>query len=304
MNLKTGSLVFLLSAFLTYHLPANAATVTQSKNGKILIDNQGDEIETGQEYYLLNLDKKKVAVVRISTVKDDKSIAFVVKGKSEAVESLLLKSESGVTDKVPHFSQDAINVETKPTHTYRLTQKKISLLLNFMSSSMSALEADAQAPVPNIDEVKLSGSSIGLTAAYDRPVNSWFEFRGTLGYEPFTAAGTSKINGCDSATSRECTVNISYLSAGAYARFDIYKSRTSIWLAVGTLGKFPVAKNSTALRTEDLKLAGAYSLSSGLEFFLNNRIFFPLSIEQQYFISTETVKASQLSIRAGLGLAY
>lgn len=294
-------LAFLLLGF---HLELNAAVVTQSKNGKVLIDNQGDEIEANQEYYLLNSEKKKVAVVRISTVKKDKSIALIVKGKAEGTESLLLKSEANASDKVPRFTENTTNIETAPKNTYRLTQKKLSVLLNLMTSTMTALEADSQPPNPNVEAVQMTGTSIGVTAAYDVPVSSWFEFRATLGYEPFTVSGTSTITGCNSATSRDCSADISYLSAGAYARFDIYKSRTSVWVGVGSFGKFPVAKKSTALKTEDLKLAGAYSLASGLDYFMNNKIFIPFSIEQQYFISTETVKANQLFIRTGVGIAY
>ena len=309
VNLKINNLAFtkaltLILIFLAVPSLSRAAIVTQSKNGKVLIDNQSDEIEANQEYYLLNAEKKKVAVVRISSVKADKAVAFVIKGKSEGTESLLLKSESNSIDKVPRFQENTTNVDTNPTTTYRLSQKKISFLFNTMMSSMTALEADAKAPTPNVDSVQMKGSSTGFTAAYDRPVSSWFEFRGTLGYEPFTVAGTSAITGCDAATSRECSADISYVSAGAYARFDLYKSRTTIWFALGSLGKFPYAKKTTALKTEDLKLAGAYSVAAGLEFFLNNKFFLPLSVEQQYFISTETVKANQLSIRTGLGIAY
>lgn len=307
VNLKVNKLFpFLLPLFLIllFVSHSESAIVTQSKNGKVLIDNQRDEVESGQEYFLLNSEKKKVALVRISTVKEDKSVGLVIKGKSDGTETLLLKSEASPADKVPRFQENTTNVDTNPTTTYRLQQKKISLLLNMLSSKMTALEADAQAPNPNVDSVQMTGSSIGVTGAYDRPISSWFEFRGTLGYEPFTVAGTSVITGCDAATSRDCMAEISYLSAGAYARFDIYKSRTSVWLAIGSLGKFPIAKKSTALKTEDLKLAGAYSLAVGLEYFVNNKIFIPFSVEQQYFFSTETVKADQLSIRIGLGIAY
>lgn len=303
VNLKIRSYI-LTFIFFAFYQPLEAAVVTQSKNGKVLIDNQRDEVEVSQEYYLLNFEKKKVAVVRISVVKNDKSIAFIVKGQSDGTESLLLKSEASTTDKIPTFRENTTNVETKPTNAYRLTQKKLSVLLNLMTSSMTALEADSQPPNPQVENVQMTGTSIGITAAYDIPLRSWFEFRGTLGFEPFTVSGTSMITGCDSATSRDCNADISYLSAGAYARFDIYKSRTSIWLAVGTIGKFPIAKKSTALKTDDLKLAGAYSFAAGLEYFMSNKIFIPFSIEQQYFISTETVKANQLSIRSGLGIAY
>ncbi len=303
VNLKIHKYL-IASTFFALCLPLPAAIVTQSKNGKVLIDNQRDEVEVSQEYYLLNLEKKKVAVVRISVVKKDKSIAYIIKGQSDGTESLLLKSEASVTDKIPTFKENTTNVETKPTTAYRLTQKKLSILLNLMTSTMSALEADAQPPNPQVENVQMTGTSIGITAAYDFPLRSWFEFRGTLGYEPFTVSGTSTITGCDLAKSQDCNADISYLSAGAYARFDIYKSQTSIWLALGTIAKFPIAKKSTALKTDDLKLAGAYSFAAGLEYFMNHKIFIPFSIEQQYFINTETVKANQLSIRSGLGIAY
>lgn len=302
MNLKIINLFFLCASIF---LPSvsQAAVVRQFKNGKVLIENQDDEIEMNQEFFLINSQKKKVALIRISKIKDNKSIGILINGTAESGEHLLLKEELPA-ENILKFSDNNNNDEDSPTPAYRLSSKKKSLLLNLMNNSMSARESDAQAPTPNIDEVQMNGLSIGLTGTVDIPLNTWFEFRMILGYEPFTVSGTSRINGCDATTSRDCNANISYLSAGGYGRFDIYKSKILVWLGLGVTSKFPIAKKSTALKTDDLKLTSTYGWAIGAEYFLDHKKFIPFSIEQQYFINSDTVKAHILFLRTGVGLTF
>ncbi len=281
---------------------SEAAVITQVKNGKVLIDNQNDEITVGQEFYLLNPLKKKVAVLQISAVKGDRSIGMMVKGKSDGTEKLLEKESNSSTQK-SNFA-DLNPTEEKETPTYRMTSKKISVLVNVMANSMSARESNGVPPNPNVDEVQMTGNSFGLSGSMDYPLNNWFEFRLVFGYEPFVVSGTSAITGCSNATSTDCSANISYLATGGYARFDIYKSKTLLWIGLGANSKFPVSKTSTALKTDDLKLTTTYGVAAGADYFINHKLFIPFSLEQQYFLNSETVKANVLILRAGLGYAY
>lgn len=297
--MKFFSLFFL---FLLFLCAGQAAVVTQVKNGKVLIDNQNDEINIGQEFYLLNSSKKKVGLVQISAIKADKSIGMVISGKSEGNEKLIEKSDDPL--KKESHDSDLNSTEEKLSLTYRMTSKKISVLINIMANSMLARESNGVPPNPSVDEVQMTGNSFGLSGSMDYPLNNWFEFRIILGYEPFLVSGTSTITGCNNVTSTNCNANISYLATGAYARFDIYKSKTLIWVGFGANSKFPVAKDSTALKISDLKLTSAYGFAAGADYFLNNKLFIPLSLEQQYFLNSDTVKANLLMLRVGVGYAY
>ncbi|MFZ3229398.1 MAG: hypothetical protein WA160_04275 [Pseudobdellovibrio sp.] len=279
-----------------------SAQVKQTKNNKVIIDNQDDIIEVGQDYYLVNIDNKKVAIINISAVKNGKSIATIIKGKSNGDETLQLKSGPSSSEKV---SQDAETSENTTPTLYKYSAKKISLLVNLFNNSMTAKESDGASPNPHIEDVDMKGTSFGFTAALDRPLNSWFALRGTLGYEPFKASGTANYNGCDSTSSTNCTAEMNYLSAGAYARFDVYRAKALMtWLAVGGTTRIPISKSSTALKTDDIKMTATYAIALGADYFISNKFFIPFSLEQQTFLNSDTVKASVLAIRFGIGMPY
>ncbi len=294
-------IVAMLSLFFCTTL-SFAAVVTQVKNGKVLIDAQNDDLEIDQQYFLLNSAKAKVGIILITSIKGDKAVASILKGKSDGTENLLAKDDD--FDKEKNQVSGTGASSTEASGTYRLTTKKIAGLLGIMSNTMSAKEADAQAPTPNRDDVSMQGTSIAIAGTLDYPIYPWITAHMALGYEPFSAEGTSSIKGCAELTSYDCNVSISYLSVGAYARFDIYKSRIIYWAGLGAASKFPIVKNGTAFRSNDLKLTAAYGVMAGLEYFLNYKLFIPLTLQQEFFMSSDTVKASQLSVRGGLGLAY
>ena len=287
---------------LWFGLSVQAAVITQVKNGKVLIDNQNDEVNVGQEFYLLNSLKKKVGLLQISAVKADRSIGMMIKGKSEGTEKLLEKETEASNQKIT-FS-DLFSTKEKSTSSYLLTSKKISVLVNLMFNTMSARESNGVPPNPSVDEVRMTGSSFGVSGSMDYPLNNWFEFRLIFGYEPFVVSGTSTITGCNNATSTNCNANVSYLATGGYARFDIYKSKTLVWVGLGANSKFPITKDSTALKIDDLKLTSTYGFVVGADYFMNNKLIIPFSLEQQYFLNSDTVKANLLMFRAGVGYAY
>lgn len=281
-----------------------AAQVIQVKNNKVMIDTQDEPLEVGQEFYLLNTDSKKVGLVQISVVKNGKAIGIVTKGKSGGDETLELKAGSKASSKISEDVEDADSGNSS-TKTYRYGSKKLSLVLNLITNSMTAKESDGASPTPHIEDVSMTGSSFGLTGVLDSPVNSWFTFRGTVGYEPFKASGTANYTGCDSATSTNCTAEMTYLSVGAYGRFDFYKSNALLaWGAIGGTTKLPISKSSTALKTDDIKITATYGLAIGVDYFMTHKMFIPFSIEQQTFMPSDTVKASVMMIRAGVGMAY
>ena len=296
MLLKANKLSF-LALFLTFSSLCSAAVVAQVKNEKVLIDSQQDQLNIGDEFYLLNSDEKKTGLIRITSVKEGKAVATLIKGTAQGGETLAAYSTQSLsTSEQPQ--------DTASTATYRLTSRKLSLLVGLINNTMVARESDGVPPKPNFDDATMTGSTIGVLGAFDYPLNNWFEMRLTAGYEPFTVAGSTSINGCDNATTRDCSTDISYLSLGAFARFDLYKSKSLVWLGLGGTVRFPIAKKSTALRNDDINISSSYGVSAGVDFFLTHKMYIPLSLDQQFILGSDTVKANFLALRAGIGLAY
>lgn len=291
----SSSLIVLLA--LTLSFQANAAKVVQAKNGKVLIDLEGETANPNQNAVLINAENKKVAIVQISQVKNGKAIGSVTKGQAQGNEKVTLIVPKGTSDA-------AVAESASGNQVYRTTSKKMSVVLSLMSNSMTTKQSDGVQPTPTTEDVNMKGSTFGVTGAIDWPFTSSLVLRGTLGYEPFKTTGTSTGLMCDGSTSTNCTADITYLSAGGYARFDFTKSKTQFWAALGGTLKFPMSKSTTALKQDDIKMTMTYGAAGGLDFFLSNKTFIPVSLEQQFFLKSDTVSASIMMIRVGYGQAF
>ncbi len=298
--IKLSSVALFLVAF-----SAQAARVVQSKNGKVLIDLDGAEVAVDQDLFLLNTQNKKVALVKILQVKNGKAIAAVTKGKADGTETLQLPltttKSSAVTEEASTPTARADKNDKKVF--YRSESKKASVVLSLMSNSMTTKQADGTLPSPNVEDVGMKGSTFGITGVLDWPVGRQVSLRGTAGYEPFKAAGTATYRSCDSLNSFECTANINYLSGGGYLRYDFMKAQVLFWVAAGGTIKFPMSKTTTALKQDDIKMTMTYGASAGLDYFINPKYFVPVSLEQQYFLKSDTVDANIMMLRAGFGMA-
>lgn len=292
----SNSLIILLA--LTLCFQANAAKVVQAKNGKVLIDLEGETASPNQNAVLINADNKRVAIVQISQVKNGKAIGTVTKGQAQGNEKVTLI--------VPKSGGDTASADSSGggNQVYRTSSKKMSVVLSLMSNSMTTKQSDGAQPTPTTEDVSMKGSTFGVTGAVDWPFTSSLVLRGTLGYEPFKTTGTATTNMCDNLTSTNCTADITYLSAGGYARFDFNKSRTQFWAALGGTFKFPMSKSTTALKQDDIKMTMTYGAAGGMDFFLSNKTFIPVSLEQQFFLKSDTVSASIMMIRVGYGQAF
>lgn len=293
----TSNLIILLALTLSVHV--QAAKVIQSKNDKVLIDLEGENASPNQNAVLINSENKRVAIVQILQVKNGKAIATVTKGQTQGNETVTL-----IVPKSADTSAAAPAETSSPNQVYRTNSKKMSVLLSMMSNTMSTKQSDGGSPTPLTEDVGMKDSTFGITGAVDWPVSPVFILRGTLGYEPFKASGTASSNKCDNLSSTSCTADISYLSAGGYARYDFTKSRAQFWGGLGGTLKFPISKTSTALKQDDIKMTMTYGLAGGIDFFLSNKTFVPVSIEQQFFLKSDTVSASIMMIRVGYGQTF
>lgn len=295
MSTKTvSSLIFTLA--LIMGLQAHAAKVVQAKNGKVLIDLEGEKADINQTGVLVNADNKRVAIVQITQVKNGKAIATVTKGQTQGNEKVtLIIPKTAGTVNAPADTGNQV---------YRTNSKKMSVLLSMMSNSMTTKQTDGVALTPSTEDVGMKGSTFGITGVVDWPVTPSLILRGTGGYEPFKASGTASSNKCNNLTSTNCTADITYLSAGAYARYDFTKSRTQFWGALGGTFKLPLSKSTTALKQDDIKMTMTYGLAGGMDFFISNKNFIPVSLEQQFFLKSDTVSASIMMIRVGYGQTF
>jgi hypothetical protein len=290
------SLVLFSTLTFLFSLTSNAARVTQSKNNKVMIDLEGAEATPQQDIVLINKQNKRVALGKILQVKGGKAVATITKGKATGDETVQLGGGGGAT-------AQSSPVERKGKPVGRAGAKKVSVVLNMLNNAMTTLQSDGTLPTPNTETVPMKGTSFGVTGILDWPVFQKLTLRGTFGYEPFNTTGTAKFNSCDNLSSTNCNANITYLSGGGYARYDFMQSQFLLWGALGGTVKFPMAKSTTALRSDDIKMTMTYGFALGVDYFIDNKYFIPASVEQQFFLKSDTVDANILMVRVGFGMA-
>jgi hypothetical protein len=209
--------VFVCLAALSFSTDVFAARVTQSKKGKVIIDLEGQEAAVNQNIILVNAQNKRVAIAKITLVKNGKAIATITKGKAQGNEKVTLVGKAKAS------GGDGPITQPQETPIYTASSKKISVIATMMSNSMTTRQIDGSA---NTEDVAMKGSTFGVTAAVDWPVMPSLSLRGTLGYEPFKASGDSKYLACDGQSSITCTADITYLSGGGYVRWDVTRPKT------------------------------------------------------------------------------
>lgn len=281
---------------------SHAIKILQSKGNKVLFDLEDETLEVDQKLYLLNDSNKKIAIVTVTQSKNGRAIAILNKGKTDGATKVELMDAAPISAEAP--PEEGGTTPTKTGGVFRLKGMKISGLLTIGMNNMGTKQSDGTLPVPNQEDVALTGTSMGITGAIDYPFANWLTLRGTFGYEPFVVAGTSTIFACNNLTSKSCDANINYLAAGGYARFDLTKSKALVWVGAGGSTKFPMSKSTTALRSDDIKMTFTFALGGGVDYFISNKSFIPASFEYQLFSSSETVSANIMLVRLGYGWAF
>ena len=305
--MKIFNLIPTMVFILFFSSISSSIQIMQTKGDKVLLNLEGEVVAINQKVFLLNAANKKIALATITQFKNDRAIAQINKGKSEGATSVQMVKSTSTATPTPSPTNNSTNgseTQTSTNEPYRLRGLKISGLFNLAMNNMTVKQSDGTLPVPNQEDVMMNGMSFGASGAIDYPLMTWLTLRGTLGYEPFTASGTSRYLSCDSLTSTNCNATMQYLATGGYARYDFTDSKYLVWAGLGGSIKFPIGKSSTALRTDDIKMTFTMALAGGMDYYISNKNFIPVSLEYQLFQSSSTVSASIMLIRAGYGWAF
>lgn len=306
----------LLTLALTFTtLSAEAYKVKDINGKKVLIDLEGEKLFEGDT--VISIDKTSsgpeiAGSAKVLQVRQKQAVAIISDGKfvigkkvarkaaePTAVEQAKAKEAAAKPTKAePEYPEDEEIYETAEqrrdrmrlagddTIVFRRDMLKVSLLGSFTTDKISAKQADDTLPFPVEETVPMEGTNSGVGLAFDYPSKWGVTLRGVFLQEKLSVYGKAVDNNvCAGKTSSECLVNITYFSAGGHLRFDYNISRLTLWVAGGMAFKLPTARETTALRQEDLKLANALVGSGGLDFAFNNRFFMPLAFEYHYSLN-------------------
>lgn len=280
-----------------------AGVVQQVKNGKVLISLEGTPAQVGEQFFALNENNKKTAILEVTAVKGDRAVAKITKGTTKPTDSILSKG----VGPAPSTKAAAPEKKSAPESTFiRHDLKKIAVNIKASTDAISTLQQDSTNPFPNKETVDMKGSNIGVNVSMNIPLSKTLSVQGFAGYEMLKVAGTALRLVCDGKTTTDCNADISYLTVGALGRLTYASNSMEYWAGAGIGFKQPIAKKSTALTLDNISLANTAIVALGLDYHLSNTKFIPVSFEyHKSFNESETVPTiSHMGLQVGFGILY
>lgn len=286
---------FLFIAFI-FSSPAFAATIQSIKSEKMLITLNGQNVQVGERFFVLNGDGKKKALIRIRQVKEDRAIAELIKGQVQVGFKLSNTPSSASSP------SSTVASPTRKSYTRANAQAGNSwgVLGSLLQSDMQVSFIPASTSTKT--SVAMKGTSYGVLGFYDYTLSPEIQLRALGGLESFKVSGTGGATDCDGGSN--CNVDITYLSTYGGAKYYFYNRNFKLWAGASYGFLFAMNKASTVLKTADITSNQLWVLSFGMDYPLAKNAFIPLSIDYGIFPSSATVKANILYLRAGWGTSF
>lgn len=287
-----------------------AAQVLKIKGKAVLIDNDGSNPKPGELYYLMNINNKKIGIIKIMKTQPGKSIAKLLKGKAQKRAILMKRPSSKATkkstankkkkQKAPKLYSMSKRARKKPSRSESKMGVGFNIGYNSNSSEVSFL--DQTGALSRVDSY--TGTSISYELFFDYDLFKRFNLRGTLGMHNFSAEDSenTQCEDQDNQPGAKCIVDLSYINIDLWARYYITQSWHKIWLGAG-LGILlsPSQNSTTALNTEDVATTTLMQVGGGADININKKLYLPITAEYGLYPSSDTVDMSSVSFYFGLG---
>lgn len=283
--IKLSLIVVFVCSFST----AYSASIKTVKGKQVLIENGGTNFSVGQQLMAKDSNGKNRAILKITKLGKDRALAEILKGKAEVGYTIAARRPASV---------ETSTMEGGGSPSRILGGKKMGViggyLMNTMNAKFSLNSTNYTA--------SMKGSGLAALGYYDFPIAKNFEARGLGGVEQFIASESKPTLICDSGTSSNCNVNITYLSLYGVLKYKFLKKATANYWAGGGMGYLIAAsKSSTVLDISQVSTNQVFTLSAGMDMAMANNKVLPISLDYSLFPSSGTVTASMIALRVGWG---
>lgn len=300
-----GARAFITALTFLFALPAFSASVSAVKGQRVLIQLDGDNAATGDEFYLINpANSKRTAVIRIRQTKAGKAVADILKGKAEQGYTLQAKAPSKMSaDAPPPEPEEGAAPPTTTAKSSDLNYSRVlkdswgimgGYLMNTMDADVSYKDGFG---ITQKSSTSMSGSGFGVGGFYDYVFNYGFVGHAYAAIEQFIASGNASAAACNSSTS--CDAKINYLSLYGLMKWYPVKDKYRFWVGGGGGYLLAISKSSTALNESQISTNQVFTAGVGADIQMSRRNYIPVSIEYNMFPASSTVKASMIMIKAG-----
>lgn len=301
--MKFSSYILATALFLALTSQTLAATIAGVKGQKVLINLEGDSVEVGDEFFLIDPAKeKRTAIVRITQVKGGKALGELLRGKAEKGHTLRAKAASPMSaDYTPSVSEDRSSPMSLAggDNFLRVLKNSWGVTGSYITTSMDATVTYTIPVIGTRDttSASMSGSGFGAGGFYDYVLTPSLVGRAYAGLEQFNAAGSASKAGC--AGSTNCDAKINYLSMYGILKWYPLQDKYRVWAGGGMGYLLALSKSSTALNESKISANQVFTAAVGIDIQRDRMNYIPVSLEYNLFPSTEAVKASMILIKAG-----
>lgn len=307
------SIIFALTLILIFQNTSFAASVTQVKNQKVLINLDGGDAAEGDEFFLLNFAGKKAAIIRIKQVKNGKALGEILKGKGDVGFTLQAKAASGAgaaaaarsaeTETAASPSSETTEDNTvksnRDTGYLRTLKDSYGLVGEYIMNTMNVNVKNTATTPALTDVAALKGTSFGVGGFYDYVATPDIAIQASALLEQIQAKGTTSIPGCAGGTSTSCDVNITYGSLYGLGKYYLTQNRYRVWAGVGGGFLLALSKSATALNESQIATNQIITLAVGTDIQMSRKNYIPITLQYNYFPPSDTVKATSIVLKAG-----
>lgn len=254
---------------LTLFTPQSYAQIVKTvKGASVIVDDYSGA--TGEQFYLLDQNNKRRAIIEISRVKGTRALGKVLKGR--AAVGFTLTPRTGT-------SARSRSRGTKGN-------SRIGGLLGYSLDSQTV-------PRTGASTLDMNGSGLSFKGLYD--------YNGII-----PDVGVRFLGGIEQfkVYSGSFETEITYLTLDALGRYFISQDSFAFWLGGGLGLAIPMSKSSDALDSESIATATLLYLALGADIEVNKEFSIPVQLDYAFFLPATDVKTSALGIRAGVSFKF
>lgn len=269
-----GILIF-VAFFASIH--ADAAKIVSIKNGKALLDLEGEASATGSLWLARDAGGKKKAILEITQTKQGRAIAIIKKGNLQQGYTLERMPQAGSTT-----AAAADGSTSGGGNALGADKTRIGFLGGYSMNSMTAKPASGS--------IALTGSSFNLVGFYQMQLDTKIFVKLLAGYETL------------SASNETYNVDLGYLGFTAQVEYKFIQGQSWDFWAGGGLGfLYAINKSSNILDTAKISINQTIVGVVGADYRLSKTSFIPLQLSYSIFPDNSSSSATQIIFRGGWG---
>jgi len=280
--------IFFAFSLIVLSYSAMAAKISVVKNNKVMIELEGESASPGSEFFVMNPQNKRVAIVKVTQAKGGRAVAEITKGSAKVGYTLQAKSGGGAMATSQASGGD--NYYEKKLSQKMHNGNSWGLVGGYLMNSMTVVTSRINAA--------LSGSGFGALGYYDYAFSPDIVLRFMGGMETFNVAGTNTAASPANCTI-DCNVKIQYASLYGYGRWNFMQGDYKSWLGAGVGYLYPTSKTSTVFDPNELGANQVFTVALGTDIRTGNKNYIPISVEYNLYPTTATVKANIITVRLG-----